>query len=70
MDVSLIIKLFSFLLTLIVNSVFAEDETSWLDSCFAPPSLCFYLLLIPAIAVMFTLLGCTKWMGYMFFKYN
>jgi len=50
-----------------------RSETSleeFLDSCFSPPSLCYYLLLVPSIVVVFTGLCCSKWVGYMFFKHN
>ena len=42
----------------------------FLDSCFSPPSLCYYLLLVPSVVVVFTGLCCSKWVGYMFFKHN
>jgi len=49
-----------------VDSAFIE----FLDSCFSPPSLCYYLLLVPSVVVVFTGLCCSKWVGYMFFKHN
>jgi len=51
----------------------ADSDTSlseFLDSCFAPPSLCYYLLLVPSVFVVFVALCCSKWVGYMFFKHN
>jgi len=52
------------------QSVTDPSLADFLDSCLSPPSLCYYLLLVPSLVVIFTALCCSKWVGYMFFKHN